>query len=275
MSLIYCPECGHEVSDSAIACPSCGRPLRTPVVREQVIPPVERDSNVPKWVYIPVAVIGGLVILLLFVLFFRASDDEGNVNLKVSANRGSRTGDATTRGPSTDPGDVTTPETSAPSSDSHSITIPGTSVPVDGSETRGSVVLNARVSSRNGQIRPVRNEKFYLLDKDIESVLSEANLEPIEGNSLLNSFALSVSFPERYGDFNRRALSAIRRHIKHSATSDSNGEASFADVEPDMYYLFGITANSQGFAVWSSPVTIRPGRNNLDLSPQTLVETNG
>lgn len=28
MALILCPECGTEVSDQAIACPKCARPLR-------------------------------------------------------------------------------------------------------------------------------------------------------------------------------------------------------------------------------------------------------
>ena len=31
------------------------------------------------------------------------------------------------------------------------------------------------------QPQPVKNEKFYLLDKDLEMILSEAGLEPIEG----------------------------------------------------------------------------------------------
>ena len=29
MALISCPECSHEVSDQATACPNCGFPLRT------------------------------------------------------------------------------------------------------------------------------------------------------------------------------------------------------------------------------------------------------
>lgn len=29
MALIECPDCGHEVSDQAVACPHCGRPIRS------------------------------------------------------------------------------------------------------------------------------------------------------------------------------------------------------------------------------------------------------
>jgi hypothetical protein len=28
MSLIRCPDCGHEISDKAFTCPQCGRPMR-------------------------------------------------------------------------------------------------------------------------------------------------------------------------------------------------------------------------------------------------------
>lgn len=272
MPIVFCPECGHEISDAAVACPNCGRPLRSiPVVEETIIRTApEKDSDIPKWAYIPIAVIGGLAILLLFIVFLRNDEEPENVNVKVSANRrASETRETTQTVPSTDTGTVTVPPT-----DSQTITVPGASV-ITPPESRGSVSLNAKVSTRNGQTRPVQNERFYLLDKDIETILSEADLDPIEGNSLLNSFALSVLFPERYSDFNRRALAAIRSHIKHSATSDASGTAKFADVEPDNYYLFGITHNNQGFALWSSPVVIRAGINNLDLSPQPLTEISG
>ncbi len=33
-SLVSCPDCGHQVSRFAEACPSCARPLRKPAPRE-------------------------------------------------------------------------------------------------------------------------------------------------------------------------------------------------------------------------------------------------
>ena len=40
MSLIHCPECGHEVSSTAVSCPNCARPI-VPFV-ERIEPVVER-----------------------------------------------------------------------------------------------------------------------------------------------------------------------------------------------------------------------------------------
>jgi hypothetical protein len=242
------------------------------VIREAVIrTPSEKESDIPKWVYIPVAVIGGLALLLFFIVFMRSSEEPENINVKVSANRrASDTRQTTAQSiPSTDTGSVTVP--SVPPNDSQTITVPGTSVTAP-QENRGSVALTARVAARDGRTQPVRGERFYLLDKDIETILSDAQIDPIEGNSLTGSIGLAMLYPERYGDFNRLATAAIRPHIKQSATSDASGKAEFSGLEPDQYYLFGYTRSDGGFAVWSSPIVIRPGINNLDLAPQPLTE---
>ena len=153
--------------------------------------------------------------------------------------------------------------TSVPSSQTQVQTIPA---------DKGLVVINAKVSSKNGSIQSVKNEKFYLLDKDLETILNDAKLEPIEGNSLSDSFGLSVMYPDRYGDFNRDARSAINKHIKYNATTGGDGKAAMKDVKPDSYYLFGITKTKTGFAVWSSPVSIIGGENKLDLQPARMNE---
>lgn len=276
MSLIYCPECGSEISNAAVACPSCGKPISaTPVIRETVVrTPVKRESDFPNWVFIPLGIIAGLALLLFFIFMVRNGEDDSNLNIKVAANRQSsdRTTTTVPGSGTTVPGSSTSvPAPPPPVSDSQTVQVPGTGVTAP-AETRGMVVVNAKVRTANGQTRPVRNEKFYLLDKDLETILSEADLEPIEGQSLSNSFGLSVTFPDRFGDFQRRALAAIRPHIKHSATSDGSGKASFGNIEPDNYYLFGVTKGERSFALWSSPVSIRAGQNVLELSPQQLTD---
>ncbi len=37
MSLIICPECAHEVSSAAAACPNCAHPFVKPVVQPRVV----------------------------------------------------------------------------------------------------------------------------------------------------------------------------------------------------------------------------------------------
>lgn len=278
MSLIYCPECGHETSHAAVACPNCGRPLsatapvveRTPIVTS--VP--RRDDGIPKWVFIPLGVIGALLLLVFFVVMSRNSEDANtNLNVNVSARR-----TTTNPGSSTDIPSSTTdiPSSSTtvtvPPTDTQTMNVPGSQTSVSVPPSQGSVVIDAKIAGRTGSPQPVKSEKFYLLDKDVESILSEARLAPIEGQSLLNSFGLSVLYPDRFSDFNRDALRAIKNHIKYAGTTDSSGKAELGGIEPNSYYLFGITKSGRGFAVWSSPVSINAGQNALNLTPQRVTE---
>ena len=88
----------------------------------------------------------------------------------------------------------------------------------------------------------------------------------------MNSLGLSVLYPERFSEFNRDALRAIKGHIKYAGTTDGSGKAELGNIEPDSYYLFGVTRSGRGFAIWSSPVAINPGQNALNLTPQRLTE---
>ncbi len=282
MALVVCPECGSEISDAAVACPTCGRPLRTiPVVKEVV--PVNREGTDPKWVVIPIAVIAGVVLLFLF-FFMRSGEDDANVNLKVNASRNGSsrdvarsdsTVDSAPGSVSTVPGSSTTvnPPVASDVNPPSTSTVPGTSTGVSAPQ-KGTVTVDAKIATRNGSA-PVRNARFYLLDKDVDLILTEARVEPIEGQTLMSSLGLAAAFPNRYGDFQRRAMAAIRNHVKASATSSSAGKAEFSNVEPNMYYLFAVTSNSEGFALWSSPVTIQAGSNVLNLTPQPLTDVSG
>lgn len=285
MSLIYCPECGHEISEAAIACPNCGRPIQAkPVVERKVVATTVRDeSSFPKWAIIPIVAIGGLLILFIFLMLGR-NDQTANDNLSVNVRTTrpdsrdtARTQDqsVTTVPPASGPGTVTVPSetTSVP----NSVTIPGSSqsVPsgsVPSRDSKATVIINAKVAPRTGSPQAVKNERFYLLDKDLETILMEANVEPIEGQTLTNSLGLSIVYPDRFGDFNKRALRAIKDHIKYAGTTDGTGKAQLGGIEPDSYYLFGITRVGRGFAVWSSPVSITSGENLLNLSPAPVTE---
>jgi len=285
MSLIYCPECGNEISGNAVACPSCGRPISAPVpvVEKKVVvmQPVSSESGFPTWAFIP---IGLLAVILLFVAYMalRQPEDSANVNVNVASRRASTEPTRDTRVPSTDSRSVTIPPSgqSVTLPPGQTTTVPGTTTaaPVAPPPDKGTVVINARVAPSSGSPQNVRNAKFYLLDKDIETILSEARVEPIEGNTLSGSLGLAVVYPDRYADFWRSAMRAIAAHSKYSGTTDVSGNANLQGIMPKEYYLFGITKVGRGFALWNAPVSVIAGQNNLNLSPQNIVEipdTNG
>lgn len=279
MSLIICPECSHEVSSEAVACPNCGRPLAVPapVVQRRVVVADTTTDDFPKWIFVPIVLLGVLLVFAVFAMTRNTEEDAlrtTNVNVSVPQ-RQTETRETTTRS-------VPQTQVEIPSS-STTVTTPPTSVSqtvppstkteiVNVSSNKGQVEINAKVSTRNGSIQTVKNEKFYLLDEDLESILDDADLKPIEGQTLTNSLGLAILYPERYGDFRRDALNAINKHVKYNATTDGSGKAAMKDIKPDSYYLFGITKSGGGFAVWSSPITIVEGENKLNLSPASLNE---
>ncbi len=290
MALLFCPECGHEVSALATSCPNCGHPMNPaipavePVVQKRVVAtPVRRESAFPTWAFIPIGIGAVLLIFFAYIMLREGSDDANtnvNVNLagrsrnSTSSDRDSRTVDV----PSSSSERVSIPEqpaigdTSLPPSSS--TTVQGVSQAPVLPPDRGVVKINAKVMMprSTGAPQPVRSAKFYLLDKDLDSILSEARIEPIEGNDFAASLGLATVFPDRYGEFQRAAMRAIQRHIKYTGTTDSTGNASLSNVDPDAYYIFGITKIGRGFAMWDAPVNIIAGENLLNLSPPNVTE---
>lgn len=281
MSLIHCPECATEVSNTAVACPNCGHPLTPPAVERKTIvreaPPVVEKEGFPNWIFIPLAVLG-IVVIFLFIVLFQNKDETDRTNVNITTDRTADLPDTTVR---TDPPTTEVVVPSNPPSDidlppSTTTDVPSTggttTIPADDTATTGTINLELKTRDKTGNVNPAKNEIFYLLDKDLESILSEANIAPINGQSLTNSFGLSVTYPDRYNDVRKKALDAIKKHIKYDVKTDSNGKAKMGKVKPDSYYFFAIHRTGNGFAVWNSPVTINNGENNLNIQPQNSVE---
>lgn len=276
MTLLHCPECAHEVSVEATACPNCGRPIGVqplPVVveRKVIVSQVPRESSFPPWAIVPIVLLA-LVLLVVGVMVFRQSGEQANTNISVNL-AGKRPGTESSRETRT----TTVPSTeSQPASipPSQTTTVPGTTttVPNMPPPNKGTVKLSAKVAPASGAPQAARGTRFYLLDKDVESILSEARIDPIEGNTLAASLGLAAVFPARYGQFQRAAMSAISKHVKYSGTTGSSGNADIKGIEPASYYLFAITRASGGFALWNQSVSVIAGDNVMNLSPQSITE---
>ena len=238
----------------------------------------------PPWV-LPVAAVLGLTALVVLFFMTRGGSDDANVNVAINANRRAAELNRETRTSSVPPQQVepqtvpgsqvqvpvtSDPATSVPSTQSVPSTT--TSAPVAPPPDKGTVAIRAKIVTSRGSQQPARGAKFYLLDKDIETILSEARVEPIEGNTMSASLGLAAVHPDQYGEFQRAAMRAIAAHAKYSGTTDSSGAAKLSGISPNSYYLFAITRVGNGFALWSSPVSVNPGDNLLDLSPASITE---
>lgn len=268
MSLIHCPECGHEISSAAVACPGCGRPVSASIaqVPRVVVERQPKSDSIPPWVIAPVVLLGVLV-LFGFIYLFTASDSpDTNLSVNVNARR-----DEVARSSERANGSMS-PSTAMPAANSDGYptslqSVPGTA---GGVPTSGTVLIDAKIATRNGSTQAVRNTRFYLLDKDVESIMSDAGIEPIEGRSLTNSLALATADQDQYGDFYRSAMNALKGHIKYAGSTDVAGKAQLGSVKPDQYYIFGVARTAEGFAMWNSSVLVIAGENAVNLTPQQL-----
>jgi hypothetical protein len=287
MSLIICPECGHEVSSSAAACTNCGHPFVKPVVQRNVVVSevVAPKDDFPKWIFIPLGLLG-IVLLFILLAYMRNSgdDDARNINVRIASQQSANSLDTRVRTdvppnqivvPPSETGQVVVPPSSSvPVAPPSQTTVTSVAPPTETTlpPDKGTVNLEAKVAAKNGSTQPVRAERFYLLDKDLDSILNDANIEDETGQGLTNAFGLSVFYPDKYGDTKNKALAAIGKHTVYKTQTDASGKAQMKGVKPDSYYLFGIHKTGNGFAIWSSPVTIQAGDNSLVLPAAQMTE---
>ncbi len=279
MTLITCPECNKEISSVAQSCPECGHPINdTPTVTRRVVATRnDTEDGFPAWMIAPIAVVG---VLLLFGLFYmiQTSDrtDKENLNVAVETELPASQRDGTITssqtGTSQDttgilPPDTSTVETSNPENN-QTIGADRKTEIIDNVPDKGTFEITAKVSNSKGEVEAVKAEKFYLLDKELSEILREADLKPIQNLNLIDSLGLSVLNPQKHSEFNQKAMNAINEHVKYDTLTDGNGVAQITGINPNNYYIFGIHKVDKGFAVWSSPVVVKAGKNNLNIKPQ-------
>lgn len=275
MSLMICSECGNECSTSAAACPQCGHPFARPVAEPKVIIREVPDKSFPKWIFVPLSILGAVIIFFLIIMLNR-DDDSANrsVNVRVAATpigqSNNRTESREPANPSLIDNRQVIVSTSTPLTEQTIQATPMTiATPL---ADKGTLSMEAKVLNRTGSQQAVTKETFYLLDKDLQSILSEAGIDDPEGQGEVNAFGLSVINPNKYRETNKKALAAINRHIVYRTLTDGSGKAEIKDIKPSSYYLFGITKTRTGFAVWDSPVVVQAGQNNVVLEPKTPTE---
>lgn len=68
MALIKCSECGKDISDRALVCPSCGNPVKQSITDSSVKVEIERTSKHWK----KQSLLGIILIFVAFITMFRS-----------------------------------------------------------------------------------------------------------------------------------------------------------------------------------------------------------
>lgn len=131
-----------------------------------------------------------------------------------------------------------------------------------------SLSFEAALIYNVGGAQAVARTDFALLDKPLDDILREAGLSSSDGLSLANTFGFAIKgdgLADKYTNFAIKAAAAIKPRIKYETMTDFTGKGKFTDVETGKYWIFGFTQTRKGFAVWSLPVEVKNGENQVAL----------
>lgn len=131
----------------------------------------------------------------------------------------------------------------------------------------GVLVIQAGIVYKVGGSQAVARVPFYLLNKDLNAILSEAGLQPDRGMSLLDTFAFATRFQgqSKYTQFYQTAMRALQPHIVAQTVTGFDGVGQFPAVPAGVYYVMGYTQTRRGFALWNVSVGIPTGQSSFVL----------
>lgn len=130
------------------------------------------------------------------------------------------------------------------------------SVSTPAPEPKGTLHIETAIIYAIGGVQPVAREDFYLLDTDLISILKQVEPNRKE-DELLGNLGLAYKLHNAEKHF-----AAIQQHAKYKVTTDLQGKAQFQNVEPNTYYLYGITSTRSGAAIWNLKTTVKAGQNS-------------
>ena len=128
-----------------------------------------------------------------------------------------------------------------------------------------TVNLEAALIYKMGGVQPVARQEFYLLDKDLNEILTE------QGNYDLNDLVYPIANKE---ENSLLTTEIIPKHIKYKLQTDFQGKAQLKDILPGIYYLYGNSETRGGRAVWNLKVDLKAGENSVILDQNNVAKAN-
>ena len=131
-----------------------------------------------------------------------------------------------------------------------------------------SLQLKAQVQFLNNKNRPAGFTEFFVSRDNLETILRQSSIRiPLSQgiDSSAELWARSIQRGYRYPGVS----SAIRNALANSSLSriktNSIGEASIENIETGQYFIVGASTLGQVGVVWSKPIVLRPGFNQISL----------
>ena len=136
-------------------------------------------------------------------------------------------------------------------------------------EGDASFSMKVEVQFLNNRNRPAGFTEFFLVDRDLDQVLAEARIR-LPANEGIGSYAEYWARSVQRGYRFPGAAASIRNALANESVlrikTNSLGEANIENVKAGRYFLVGASTLGQVGVVWSKPIDLSNGVNNVSLS---------
>ena len=128
--------------------------------------------------------------------------------------------------------------------------------------------LRAEVQFLNNKNRPAGFTEFFLVQDDLDSVLSSSRIR-IPGGQGIDSYAELWARSVQRGYRYPGVAAAIRNALASSSIAriktNSVGQANLPKLKAGKYFVIGASTLGQVGVIWSKPLSLSPGSNDLTL----------
>ena len=136
-------------------------------------------------------------------------------------------------------------------------------------EGDASFSMKVEVQFLNNRNRPAGFTEFFLVDRDLDQVLAEARIR-LPANEGIGSYAEYWARSVQRGYRFPGAAASIRNALANESVlrikTNSLGEANIENVKAGRYFLVGASTLGQVGVVWSKPIDLSNGVNDVSLS---------
>tara|TARA_B100000214_G_scaffold262476_1_gene193960 strand:+ start:178 stop:627 length:450 start_codon:yes stop_codon:yes gene_type:complete len=133
---------------------------------------------------------------------------------------------------------------------------------------KASLQLSAEVQFLNNKNRPAGYTEFFLLQQDLDSVMKSSRIR-IPSRQDIDSYAelwaRSVQRGYRFPGVAASIRNALATSSLARIKTNSVGKANLANLKSGKYYVVGASTLGQVGVVWSKPITLSAGSNQMSL----------
>ena len=128
--------------------------------------------------------------------------------------------------------------------------------------------IQAKVQFLDNKVRPAGFTEFFLVDRDLSTILSEEGIRPPtqEGiQSHAEYWARSVQRGYQFPGIAAKIRNALARASLRRIKTNSLGVGNVDDLSDGNYFVIGASTLGQVGVVWSRPVSLNNGDNIISL----------